>query len=216
MPVQVLTTQLAVRQLPHRSFSRAQFVLFAGRRGKGKTVALSAYLESCEPRVLAIDAFNDLLGIRRRLEINDALDDLEANPVACRRRLVPPITIDLENPRGTLSTIAYARLVMAELVRRRIRNVLLVLDELTLWTTPQGDNIIQLLALQGRRLNIRIAAAIQRLALTPGVLQSEVTELVCFQQTRPRDLEVLADWTDDETAETVRKLQVGECVVVMP
>lgn len=199
---QVLTTDEALRLLPHKQYNRAQLLLAAGKREQGKTTLLTRYVESCEPRLLALDYFDDFRTVRRRVEVDDALSDLaEGGP--CRRRLVPPLG----------ATRDYAEQLFQKLIRQRVGDLLLVLDELTLASNSRESEALQTLILQGRRLGIRLAAGIQRIALTPDVMKSEVTELVIFRTTRPRDLETVADWTDRETAELSRKLQVGQCVV---
>lgn len=195
----------AVRLLPHRQYHSAQLLLFAGRREQGKTTALRAYVETREPRVLVLDPFDDFGTIRRRGDLALALEELgDGEP--CRRRVVPPMGVGSHE---------YAEALFSELVEREVGDLLLVLDELTLWSKPRASVTLTKLVLQGRRLGIRIAAAIQRIALTPDVMQSELTELVLFNIARPRDLETVADWTDGETAETCSKLRQGQCLALM-
>jgi hypothetical protein len=196
---QAVTIPQALQLVPHKSFARAQLLLVAGKRDQGKTTFVTGYIETNEPRVLIIDPFNDFGRVRRRLDLDDAIEDLLEYPTACRRRVVPEVSIEWDengDPRPTLETRRYFERLVGKLVSRKVRNLLLVLDELTLWTTPRGSELLELLIFQGRRFNIRVATAIQRMALTPGAMQAE--------------------WSSVETAERASKLQVGQCLVVMP
>lgn len=202
-----METSEALRLIPHREYDKAELILFAGKRGRGKTYGMKLRLETREPRVLVFDPFEDFGSIIRSPTIDDALDDMAYWPSACRRRIVPPIGDDSQE---------YAEDVFAKIIEGEtpLRNCLLVLDEITLWSRFQAGQRLKTLILQGRRLGIKMLVACQRLALVPDVMLSEATELVAFQFSRPRDLEVLEKWSDRHTAELCRNLGTGQCVVV--
>lgn len=204
----VLPSLEAVSRLPHREYDKAQLILFAGRREQGKTTALRSYIETREPRVFAFDPFGDFGGLRLRVDPFEALGEMsDWHPGALRRRIKPPIT---EDSRG-FATEIFEAMIGDE---TPLRDSLLVLDEMSLWSGGIETATLRTLILQGRRLGVRIAAACQRISLVPGVMLSEMTQLVLFKMTRPRDLEVVAEWTDKATAEMCEKLQVGQCLVV--
>lgn len=220
-------TQQAVQQLPHKSYDKAQLVLFAGVRGQGKTTAMSQYIETREPRVFMLDPFNDFRGLRYRESCEEALEEM-ASASAIRRRVVPPISKDSREwareffnrcVGGRVNEFSggaagWDREEWDGIERDGLTDCLLGLDEMTLWSNSDEQTELRTLILQGRRLGIRIVAACQRIALVPGVMLSECTQLVLFRTTRPRDLQVIAEWTDRKTAEIASKLQVGECIVV--
>lgn len=194
----------AAARLRHRNYDNAQLILAAGRRGKGKTTAARFYVENTEPRVFAFDAFNDFRGLKVA-DVDRALDDMYDNPVACRRRVRPPIGAD---------SYEYAEYIFNEIINAPIRNMLLVLDEITLWSKPRASKALTTLVLQGRRLGIRMFVGCQRISLVPDVILSEVTEMMIFNMKRPRDKDVLAEWTDRETAEIAPNLRKGECICI--
>jgi hypothetical protein len=197
----------AIARLPHKNYDRAQLILFAGKREHGKTTALRGYVETREPRVFILDPFGDFESVRLRVDPETALADMASTEGAMRRRITPPI--DLES--REFSSWLFNEMVDGE---NPLRDCLLVLDEMSLWSGAIETQELRTLILQGRRLGIRIAAACQRISLVPGVMLSEMTELVLFRMTRPRDLKVVAEWTDDSVAEICPKLQVGACFVV--
>jgi hypothetical protein len=203
----VLPTSEALASIPHRAYDKAELVIFAGKRGQGKTFAMREHIETREPRVLLLDPFNDFQTIVESPSVEDALDDMAYWKTACRRRVVTPIGEDSHD---------FAERVFADIVDGPVplRNSLLVLDEITLHSEFRAKQSLKTLILQGRRLGIKMLVACQRLALIPDVMLSEATELVCFRFSRPRDLFVLETWSDRETAETCRQLTVGRCIVV--
>lgn len=190
----------ALNRLPHKSYDKAQLVLAAGMRGQGKTTLLRGFIETREPRVFALDPFNDFVGIRARLSWEDALDDLE-DGTPCRRRVIPPINT---------GTRRYAE-EFFQAALERLRNCLVLLDEATLWSAPQASETLQALILQGRRMGLRMAVGCQRIALVPGIMLSECTQMALFRMRRPRDIETVAEWTDHTVASDCRTLNVGQC-----
>jgi hypothetical protein len=201
-PLRFQDSRQALPLLPHKDYDRAQLLLFAGRRDNGKTFLLREFIEEREPRVFALDPFEDFHGLRRRVQLGDALDDMAAGG-PCRRRVVPPVH----------GSRAWAD-VFFGLALERLRDCLLVLDEITLWSEARETEQLRALVLQGRRLGIRLAVACQRISLVPGVLLSECTELVLFNLRRPRDLVVVGEWAGPDVAEQVPTLRQGECVLV--
>ena len=221
----------AVDGLRHRDYDRAQLLLFAGVREHGKTYALKRYLDSGEPRVLAFDPFCDFNSLSWPSsgdpeDLPGALADLEWWKTSCRRRVRPPI--GAAGASGEGGSREWAEEAFADLIDGRegspaLRRCLLVLDEITLWTGPREGQALQTLVLQGRRLKVRMAIACQRIALVPGVLLSECTDLIIFKTTRPRDLEVLDEWGNSRRgragraegiAELASQMAIGECVAV--
>lgn len=210
-PVQVENSRVAADRIPHRVYTSAQCVIFTGRRGMGKTDAIKRYMDTCEPRLLAFDPFDDFDGIGLPDpddSIDEALADL-AYYTACRRRVRPPVGDDSR---------AYAEDAFEAMISGNfpLRDCLLVLDEMTLWTRPQASPTLEKLVLQGRRFGIRLAIACQRIALLPGVMLSEATELLVFRTTRPRDLFVLEEWGGRDLAIKAPNLQKGEaCLIIL-
>lgn len=200
-----------VDAIPHRVYSSAQCIVFAGRRGQGKTYAITRYMESREPRLLAFDPFDDFGRIQAADpvdSVDEALADLSYY-TACRRRVRPPVGEDSRQ----YAEDAFAAMIDGD---HPLRDCLLVLDEMTLWTRPTASSALEKLVLQGRRFGIRMAIACQRISLLPGICLSEATELVVFRTTRPRDLDVLADWGGKELAEKAINLQKGEaCGIIL-
>src|SRR4029077_10960722 len=56
---------------------------------------------------------------------------------------------------------------------RELRDCLLVLDEITLWTDFYPHEYLEKLIFQGRRLNLRMLVAAQRLNLVPTAMRAE-------------------------------------------
>ena len=138
---------------------------------------------------------------------DEALYDMAANPRACRRRVIPPIGDDSRD---------WGEQFFADCVDspHTLRDCLLVLDEITLWSRYRATTTLEKLILQGRRFGLRMAVACQRIALTPDVMLAEMTELVLFRMTRPRDLETVEIWTDRETANACSRLDKGSALVI--
>lgn len=193
----------AVLQLPHRNYDRAQLVLFTGRRGFGKTVALRKFVSDLEPRVFILDPFEDFPEVRRRLSLSEAMEEM-AQGKPLRRRVVPPIDHESRD---------FAERFF-ELAIEKLRDCLIVLDEITLHSDRMETQQLRTLILQGRRLGLRMAIAAQKIQFVPQVMLGEVTELVIFRTTRPRDTYVLSEWAGDSVAEEAKTLGVGECLLV--
>lgn len=197
-----LRTQQALPLLPHKQYDKAQLFLAAGKRGFGKTYALQHYVETREPRVLLLDPFNDFRRIQEAEDWQEALDDL-SDGEPCRRRVRPPVSRD---------SMAYADAFFDAAIDQ-LRDCLLVLDEMSLWSQMRETDALRILILQGRRLGLRLCVGCQRIALVPGVMLSEATEMLIFRTRRPRDLDVLEEWTNSEAREIAPKLTVGECLL---
>jgi hypothetical protein len=213
MPEELLRVEdnrtVALR-LKHLRPGQAQLILVVGQREKGKTYLIQTYLNpdlqrAEESRVLALDPFSDLRGIRLSNSPEEAVEDMEEYRTACRRRLEPPIGDDSRE---------YADDLFQLLVESELRDYLLVLDEVTLWTSRNQTRALQTLVLQGRRLGVRILCACQQLSLVPGIFLSECTELVVFRTNRPRDLEVLEDWGGKRLAELARNLAPRQAILL--
>lgn len=203
---QILTNEQIAERLPHRRYDEASCQLWAGKRGQGKTHGMRRYLEAREPRVFALDAFGDFTGLTLASGPETALRDLSFG-TPCRRRIVPPI--------GNSSRL-FADWLFNEMIEGEfpLRNCTLVLDEMTLWSKMVASPALEALILQGRRFGLKLVMGCQRISLVPGVCLSEATEMILFRMTRPRDLDVVAEWADDETATIVKKLRPRLCVVV--
>lgn len=182
-------------------------VVYAGRRGEGKTFGIRHYIETREPRILALDPFEDFDNILESENISDALNDMAHWETACRRRIVPSIGDDSQE---------FADSVFRQIIEGDppLRDSLLLLDEITLWSEYRARKALKTLIFQGRRLGIRMLVASQRLALVPDAMLSEATHMVLFKFVRPRDLDVLENWTDRETAEICRNLEPHKCLLV--
>jgi len=199
--------------LPHKDYERAQLLLFAGKKDQGKTTALKGYVEICEPRVFVLDPFDDFSAIRQRLELRDALADMAVDG-PMRRRVVPPLVIEGEDGEAVKAGSREYAHAFFKLAINSLRDCLIVLDEMSLWSSNREDAVLQALILQGRRLGLRLAVACQRIQLVPGVMLSESTEMILFKMRRPRDLDVVAEWAGDEVAAEVPKLKQGECIIL--
>lgn len=204
---QILTTEQALAQIPHRSYDVAETILFGGMRGQGKTYGMRMRIEDREPRILMFDPFNDFRDVQAVSSIDEALWDMSYWPEACRRRIIPPIGDD---------SMDFAEDVFAKIIEGeyRLRNSVLALDEISLWSRFSASKRLTTLIRQGRRLGIKMLAASQRLADVPATLLSEVTEIVAFRFARPRDLEVLKNWSDEETVALCEGLSVGKCLLL--
>jgi hypothetical protein len=193
-----------VRRLPHKHYEKAQLTLFVGKRDMGKTYALRSFTETREPRVFALDPFNDFSTIMRRGSLQDAIGDMaERGDKPCRRRVVPPIGDD---------SYGFAAEFFA-LAIQHLRDCLIVMDEMTMWSSAQESRDLRKLVLQGRRMRIRMAVAAQRVSLLPGIILSESTEMMIFRLRRPRDLHVVEEWSNPEVAASVRRLEQGQCML---
>lgn len=169
----------------------------------GKTFALRHFIESREPRVFVLDPFGDFGTIPKRA-LSDALEEMElAGEGVCRRRVVPPIDDD---------SYEFAERFFAEAVVK-LRNCLLILDEMTMWCSPRESRNLRKLILQGRRMGLRMGVAAQRVSLLPGIVLSEATEMMLFRLRRPRDLDVVQEWSTPVVAQAVASLRQGECVL---
>ena len=207
------SSRQAASLLPHKDYERAQLLLFAGKKDQGKTTALKSYIEICEPRVFILDPFDDFATVRQRLDLADALRDMaEGGPG--RRRVVPPLVVEDENGEIVKAGSREYAHRFFKLAIASLRNCLVVLDEMSLWSGNREDAILQAVILQGRRLGLRLAVACQRIQLIPGVMLSEATEMVLFKMRRPRDLEVVKEWAGEDVAAQLPKLKQGECIIL--
>jgi DNA helicase HerA-like ATPase len=169
-------------------------------------VLIREYLEQREPRVLALDPFNDFRGLKTFYSGPEALDFMYDNGPR-RARIAAPMTAD---------SIEWASDFFEDVVARG-RNFLLVLDETTLWTDQREGRDLRTLVNQGRRLGIRLLFACQRIGSIPGVVLSQSTELVLFKTApRKRDIDTIREWADEETAEAAVRLKPGECLYLTP
>lgn len=194
----------AAKLLPHKNYDRAQLVVFSGKRGMGKTYAIAHYIDVREPRVFVLDPFDDFGKITKSPSLESALLDLlRAKEAPCMRRVVPPIGED---------SFAYAEKFFS-LAIANLRDCLVVMDEMTMWSGMHESANFRKLVLQGRRLRLRMLLATQRLSLLPGVALSEATEMCFFRLRRPRDLFVVREWSNAQVSAQVATLSQGECVV---
>ena len=201
--LKILSPQEAALSLPHRNYHRAQTVFFVGRRDQGKTSALRMYIEHSDPRVFALDPFNDFTGLRARGSFWDALNDMDGDE-PMRRRFVPPDVVDSR---------AFGRSFFKAVVEH-LRECLLVLDELTLWTDENPTTHFEMLILQARKFRLRLAIATQEIQYAPAVCQGQVTEFVLFNVQGPRNLQRVKEWCGEQAAEMCPNLRQGECLVV--
>ena len=219
----------AVSRLHHKLPNKSQLILAIGRREYGKTYAINTYLEQGEPRVLAFDPFEDFNGLawpqiaalgseseEEKGDLSEALLDMHYWPKACRRRVKPPIGAASRE----WAEAAFVACVegIDDTGAPPLRDALLCLDEITLWSNSRESEALQKLVLQGRRLHIRMLVACQRVSLVPGVLLSECTDMLVFRTSRPRDLDVLEEWGsvhgDGDLADLAPGLEVGECLSI--
>ena len=192
--------------LAHLAPDQAQLVLATGKRGYGKTFFLRDWVNRFESRVLCFDLFRDYAGMLESDSVRAALVDLHYWG-ACRRRVRPPL----------MGARAWAQAAFGEILEGRLRDCLIVLNEIGRLSRPQSTEELDALVLQGRRLGLRIAADCQRVALVPSVILSEATTLVSFRVTRKLDLETLAEWSDETLSSVqavVPSLAIGECVAL--
>jgi hypothetical protein len=206
------------RVVPHYRYDRGQVVLCVGRRGYGKTTAMKAFIDCCEPRVFGIDMFGDF-NLEPAADIEDAIDrmDVRVKDGLFETERYAPARVSVR-PDNIESTHQFGSEVFQAAIDD-LRNCLVVMDEVTLWTTPytgarNTDDPFTKLVLQGRRLGLRIIAGVQRFTLFPQLLQAEISHLVVFRTSAKPDIDRIADWTSDEIAQDARKLDVGECIVV--
>jgi hypothetical protein len=207
----VTSADQALRLLPHRNFEEAQTLVAAGKKGSGKSWLLQNFIERTEPRVLVFDQKAEYESVRFRFDANVALDELaEGGPV--RRRVRPEVATDGRE---------WANKIFRRILDEEIGDFLLVLDELTRWTSNRATELLEQLVTQGRDIGIRTAIGVQQLAMVPGVIQAETTELALFHMSRPRDHETAETWNGSELPggkeiETVlRNLKVGECILML-
>lgn len=202
--VEILDGADAERLVGHRNFDEPQTILALGKRKQGKTFFMNSYIQVCEPRVLAIVLHDEFTGLQQSASIEDALDDMWANPIACRRRVRPPFGA---------RTRDWANEVFGELLSS-LRNSLILLDEIAKWSKPKQSEELEDLILQGRHYGLRMMIGSQILKLVPYDLQSEATDLVIFKTSRSADLDALAEMTDRNIAEKAKRLTRGQCLHV--
>lgn len=139
--------------LPHKSYERAQLTVFAGKRDMGKTTALKEFIEHREPRVFILDPFDDFKLIRQRVALKDALFDM-APGTPLRRRVVPPlVTESVDGDSVKAGAREYAATFFKAVLAGGLRDCLIVLDEMSLWSDSRAALDLQTLVLQGRRLD---------------------------------------------------------------
>lgn len=93
-------------------------------------------------------------------------------------------------------------------------NCILALDEIRRYSNLHERGIFSRLILEARHIGVRTIFGCQRMSIVPISIQSELTDFIIFQQTRPRDVETIAKWTSDEIAEKARILPKRECIYV--
>lgn len=194
----------AAKLLPHKNYDRAQLIIFSGKRGMGKTYAISHYIDVREPRTFILDPFNDFGKFTRSPTLESGLIDMVTSKNGpCVRRVVPPINED---------SYAYAENFFQYAISN-LRDCLIVMDEMTMWSGAHETENFRKLVLQGRRLRLRMLLATQRLSLLPGVALSESTEMCFFRLRRPRDLFVVKEWANAQVSAQVSQLNQGECML---
>ncbi len=199
--LRVYTNDEVVELIPHKLPRRAQTIIISGKGEQGKTYTIRKYLSELEPRVLAFDPYNNFPWIRRA-SIPVAFADLESE-YAVRRRIVPPFDADTE---------AWADRIFDRIRKDKVLDLLLELDEVSEWINYRREPsaAVKKLALQGRQIGLRTILASQILSYIPAPFQSMATDLVIFATTRPADLKVLGQWSE-ELAERAPTLKPREC-----
>ena len=192
------------RAIGHRAYTDSEVVGWVGMKGFGKTEGMKHFLRVREPRVLALDAFDDFEGLKLVADLDTALDDMQRFTRSCRRRVQPPFDAD---------TYGYGAMAM-QAILESLRNAVLALDELLMWVRPQTLDAFRKVIVQGRRLGIRTHYAAQLISLIPTEVKSQTTDLVIFHLSRPSDLEYLAKWTSKRIATTAKELEIGQCLHV--
>lgn len=200
--LRILSNEEAAARVPHKLPHRAQLILAAGKSDQGKTWFVNRYMETLEPRVLALDPENNFPGIREA-SVKLAFEDLQAD-YAVRRRIVPPYEAETEE---------WAEDIFRRIKLERVQDLFFELDEVSMWINHRREisAAAKQLVLQGRfKLGLRILATSQILSYIPAPFQSQATDLVIFNTTRPADLKVIAQWSE-EAAERAPSLKPREC-----
>lgn len=193
------------RYIGHQSYDSGQTILFIGKRNYGKTFAMNRYMNVREPRVLAIVPGRQFEGLTLAPTLDEALEDMWNNPRHCRRRVRPP---------PGAKTREWADEAFASILSD-LRNSILLLDEMPKWSKAKTSDALEDLILNARAPGIRMAVGCQILKLVPYDFQSEATDLVIFKTTRPKDLEILTDWTEPSIAKKAKSLPQGKCIHVV-
>lgn len=219
---EVLTTDEALKRVPHLPAGESQLILVTGRKRFGKSVFVFGvpegetgpigYIEEREPRVLVFDIHDENPRLFKRVAWRDALRDMETTDGPCRRRFVPPMR---KEERESFADEFFGHIV--EKASQGVQyNMLLVMEEGTAFfksTTLRGTDFEQVI-LQGRHWGIRVLVVAQRLMRIPGELHSEATEIVIYNTKRPRDLDILEEWGLENAHEVAPHLHRGECFLI--
>ena len=192
----------AVALIPHRSFDKAHLSLFVGRRGNGKTYAMQRYIERLEFRAFAVDWFDDFASYPLFPTYEHAFAYLNRGGPRLARI----------NPSIGDESIEHSQEIFQFLTDYRVpRDFLFVTDEITLMSNRVASKALKTLILQGRRMGIKFLVGCQRIGYVPDVMLSETTELIVFNTVRPRDIEVLTEWTSPFVARNAPYLERGQC-----
>jgi hypothetical protein len=183
-----------------------------GLRGQGKTEALRAYSATREPRRLALDPYGDFEGgYEIHKDWREGLRRLYEEPRSLSVRLVPPVGV---RSREWAEPIFEA---LAQVDPERFQwDLLLIMDEITKYSSDREGDMLQELVLQGRRLGIRMALGCQYMVAVPKAMMRECTDLLAFKMRAPTDRERLAEWTQPEAYSAVRHLPKFRCLVFSP
>lgn len=215
----LVTTDEALRRVPHLPAGASQLILVTGRKGFGKTVFVNGvppgergplgYIEEREPRVLVLDIHDDYHRVMRRNDYRDALREFQASDGPLRRRVVPPME-DGQN------CTTFGDVFFPALVHEKVRDFLLVIEEASAFcrSTNIKGTALETIILQGRHWGIRILAVAQRLNRIPGEFHSEATSILAYNTKRPRDCEILEEWGFDDARELAPRLKRGECYLI--
>jgi hypothetical protein len=214
----IVSTDEALRLVPHLPPGSSQLILVTGRKGYGKTVFVAGnpdgtsphgYIEEREPRVLILDIHDDYDRVMRRSNFQDAIADFKATDGPCRRRVVPPMD-DGQN------CTTFGDEFFPAIVKSKAENFLLVIEEASAFcrsTNIKGTSL-ETLILQGRHWGIRILAVAQRLNRIPGEFHSEATSILAYNTKRPRDCIILEEWGFDDAREVAPTLSIGHCYLI--
>ena len=201
-----MSSRQALAQVPHSAYDESQLIVVCGQKGFGKTWWLRHYAMS-ESRLLVVDIHDEFPHVTLRLNYQSAIEDLSDGSPGCWRRVIPP---------QSKSTYEWGDSFFTA-VRSGVRDVLLVIPELSAYTRTKGGiegTALEALILRGRHYGIRLAVDIQRLNRAPGEIHSELTQAVVFHTRRPRDLDVLESWGVVDAHEVLPRLHKYECYLL--
>jgi hypothetical protein len=201
-------------------------IVVVGKTGTGKSTAVKDALRGWQSRgvkAVALDPCDEYSRHGRPSGLIQ-LGPLRHRCTAAELAKKPSRLLD---PRLSLAVVPDARtphaqaraFLLVERLARAAGSMLLVLDEVGVWTdstfgpaTTQAGRVLAALAQNGRHDGLALVLIAQRASSIPKSARAQATDIWAFRQDEPSDVAALAERIGDEQAGQVSRLPVGQSI----